>query len=222
MARLLNKDIRERIISAVLTSTFSVRMDRIRKKVDSFAAECYDRLVSDFFKEQVQALPREWFIRKGSIKVSYTPEQKNYQDGLINPHKFMLKEINGSIAREELLIELERSLPFPANQAENYSSSANLSLDGSEFRKELLDHHQAILNSAKKICREYAAMKEKLVTLLYSVKSVQGLVDIAPELKPFIPAFAFEERHSMPAPVVGTLITELMKAGLRLDQKEAA
>lgn len=49
---------------------------------------------------------------------------------------------------------------------------------------------------------------------------MQRLIEIAPELKPYIPAEAMAERAQLSVPVVGTLITDLMRSGLKLSTVE--
>lgn len=226
MARKLNKDLRKRIIDATIAATFKDRIDSLRKKVVLFADQCYEDLIPEQFSAISPSLPPEWFRTTDSIEIIVGERRKdgtplNYS--LENPLRLVAEDrrSNDLGRRSKDLFDLSEKRPFPAHLCERWELSGKFSVGNDVLGTSVKSAWQFLMNEAEKIRNESATMADRLGVLLASCLTVEAFLALSPELKPFVPAEAFKEPKKLPAPVVGTLIQDLMKSGLQLQTVES-
>ena len=219
MNKPLSKDLREQIVNNVIRATFAERENELKAAVTAFADRCYAKLIPPQFAAIADSLPRDYFMRTDRLKVFCTekhdgnsPCKKTLVSPLINV------EININPRRNEYILLLSTAHPVPYSLGNGYDHCASLSLDGHTCKSAILKEHEGLIKTAQLIIKERDQHRERLHGLLASIRTVQRLVEIAPELKPYIPADALAERAPLPAPVVGSLITDLMRSGLKVQE----
>lgn len=222
MARLLNNDLRERTVQKVIRDTFAEREAGLKRAVAAFAGLAYVKLVDPHFLAVVNNLPPEWFLRTDSIEITWTEPSKKGRSDMVHSLISPLHLLDESSRQEKYVFFMSGVAPFPSCSLKHFASSATLSLDGSEDEPVLRKIYDGMVETARAIVKEREAMQQQLRNLLASCRTVERFVEIAPELKSFIPPEAFAERAPMPAPIVGTLITDLMKCGLKVQEVEVS
>lgn len=216
MARNLTNAMRETVAGRVIRATFDAREKELKAAGVAFADKAYRLLVDEHFQAVADSLPREWFKRTESILISERIEQSDR-----SPYVMSYRTIEELLDRRYSRIEyfsMSRSQLFPYSAVDGYGVRLYVTGPNAEA---LRADYAAIEEMADAFLKERSALTERINGLLHSVRTVQRLVEVAPELKTYLPDEAFEERAPMPAPIVGTLITDLMKAGLQLSTVEA-
>lgn len=220
-AKPLNNDLREAIVNTVIRATFADRENELKAAVTAFADRCYAKLIPAQFAAIADSLPSDYFMRPKQIKVSYEENREGRgacRHTLESP-LFSLENATHT-RRGEYILPLSAARPVPYCMGERFDYHASLSLDGQKAKAGILKEHEGLMKTAELIVKEREQHRERLHGLLASIRTVQHLIEIAPELKPYIPAEAMAERAQLPVPVVGTLITDLMRSGLKLSTVE--
>lgn len=215
MACRLTNATREIIAERVIRATFDAREKALKAAGVDFADQAYRLCIGSHFRTIAGSLPREWFYHSRDMIVARRIEQGNSS---IYIHDLETVAVMlGADRWRNKAFEMSVSQPFPDSAV---SSQACVFVSGADGDV-LLAAHTALEKTAEALKKEKASLTERINGLLHSCRTVQRLMEVAPELKPYLPADAFEERAPLPAPVVGTLITDLMKSGLQLSTAEA-
>lgn len=223
MSKQLTKEIRAEIVARVIRKTFSQREEELKKAVTAFADQAYEALIPEQFLSVAGSLPADYFIQTAGVMFSHRIERKGQSEQIIilyNPTR-LLDHKTASVRRHEKDYAMSRKRPFPYFLANTFCHCGDFIIRHQAGASAIVAEHGRLEKVAGAIADEKKAMEERLNGFLASVRTFKALIDTAPELKPFIPADAMEVRAPMPAPVVGTLITDLMKAGLKLQTVEA-
>lgn len=220
MSKLLNKEIRQEIIDSVIVATYAARENALAEAVRDFADLAYLAIVPEQFIAVAASLPSNYFSRTETleIKVIELRDGNKARRDLVNPY-FSVKEHDGFRRYEKYVFKQSKPRPLPFFLAPGHGTTF-LVLDEQDQRDELLDQHAQLERIADRIISERKQLIERLSSLLASIRTVERFVEIAPELKPFVPADALASKAPMPVPVVGTLITDLMQSGLKLSTVE--
>lgn len=222
MSKQLTKEIRAEIVARVIRKTFSQREEELKKAVTAFADQAYEALIPEQFLSVAGSLPADYFLQTSSVRFCHRIEKGKSEQiiSLYNPTR-LLDHKSASVRRNESEYSMSRKRPFPHFLGEEYNYCGKFIIRHPAGASAIVAEHERLEKVAVAIADEKKAMEERLNGFLASVRTFKALLDVAPEMKPFIPADAMEVRPPMPAPVVGTLITDLMKAGLKLQTVEA-
>lgn len=222
MSKQLTKEIRAEIVARVIRETFAQRESELKKAVTAFADRAYEKLIPEQFLAVAGSLPAEYFLHTSTINLErvWKREKSDQIVTMDNPTDSLTPE-SQRINKHNGDFTMSGKRPFPHALVDNWNYRGKFRLEDGDIAKSLIKEHDGLDKVAVAIASEKKAMRDRLNALLGSIRTIKTLIDVAPELKPFIPSDAMEVRAPMPAPVVGTLITDLMKAGLKLQTVEA-
>lgn len=222
MSKQLTKEIRAEIVARVIRETFAQRESELKKAITAFADRAYEKLIPEQFLAVAGSLPVEYFLQTSTINLErvWKREKSDQIVTMDNPADSLTPE-SQRINKHNGDFTMSGKRPFPNSLVDNWNYRGKFRLEDSAAAKSLIKEHEGLATVALTIASEKKSMGERLNALLGSIRTIKALLDVAPEMKPFIPADAMEVRAPMPAPVVGTLITDLMKAGLKLQTVEA-
>ena len=220
MSKPLNNNIRQAIIDAVMVATFDARKKALVERNVAFADRAYATLIPAQFATIEKSLPPEWFLRTTTLRLNRVIRQRQSDRVTSLESVCSILDRRQGVRNTDYDFRMSSSRAFPHSSTRLANWCGTLELDDSEASTSLIAEHEAIARDAERWLKERLERSERLSAFLASVKTVQRLVETAPELKPYIPAHALADRAPAPAPIVGSLIVDLMRSGLNLNEVE--
>lgn len=186
----LTQTIRQEILSAAMNGAYKSDEQLINEKLIDLSEQIYRHLVTEEQERLMGRLPHGFFNLSSAKRAYIRPSIGNT-----------------SFRHVELKFKKERRLPA-------FCSGYN----------DINIADDAMLEAYLKIEKEKNALEEKrqnlrshIAGVLESVNTVQKLLDVWPEAKPFIPQYVFAEKAALPA-----LVTDKLNDLLRRARPELA
>lgn len=201
MATNLNIEIRGQIKDCILKKTFAAKVEELTSKRVALADAIYFATVPPAFiklASQPEVPAKGWFVTAEYVK------QHCIAGG------FKIAGINGPSGREDNA-RMSQRRPVPSDLYHQWSHA--LVLDATPETKAMVDGFNAEVE-------QYLAAREeadvKLHALLCSVRTIEKLAEVAPELAEFIPEQLKAPKPKLPAIQAGDVIATLIHSGLQL------
>lgn len=219
MNKPLSKDLREQIVNNVIIATFAERENALNIGSELFAEKAYSRLIPADFAAAVKRLPKKYFSCHNQFRIARTIEAEDgnsQEENLVFPPRLInyIDHVN---------VECFPAIgckPFPSYLVDRLGSPTFM-LDGHQKAENILDEYSDLKKKADQISGEKLYHEAKLKSFLGEFRTVKQLIEACPELKSFVPAYGLCELDQQANPVVGSLITDLMRSGLKLSTVEA-
>lgn len=194
----LTKAMREYICDGLVYSTFSEREKTIKQARIKLADEVYKILVPAAFRRVASRHPSDWFVRHASFNV----KRKGGGDIIFALRRSRCNNM-----------EMSGPQPFPAQSARYNPPTFQIEDEGilAKLDKQVTDEVNIIAERENLECQ--------IQNLLHSVTTLQRLREVAPELIDYLPEP--QQKTTLPAVVIGTLVDDLKAAGLKIPKEQA-
>jgi hypothetical protein len=187
---------REDICASILAKTFNDRATALKKARIVLADAVYKiEMPADFLKMAAKCDER-YFHRSSAFRV---------KDSRDNGHGFPM--LNGACTAE-----LSGVKAFPA-YCYSYGDTSIKAVNAKSV--ELIETQ---MSAERVFLAEKETLKNRINGLLWSATTLEKLRQAAPELSDYLPEP--EAKCTLPAIVVGTLVTDLMAAGLKIPAEK--
>ena len=201
MATNLNIENRNQIKDAIINKTFAAQVEDLQAKRVALADAIYFETVPPEF---IKLANRPEVPAKGWFDTSEYVEQASSCENV------KIASIKSTVGRKDSARMSERR-PVP--------SDLHCSWGGTLYLK-VTPETKALVEAFNADVQRFHDQKEdaasKLHTLLYSVRTVEKLIEVAPELAQFIPEQFKKPKPQLPMIKSDDVIATLVKAGLKL------
>jgi len=203
----LNKTNRGEIIAAIIKATFAERIDAIKANFPVIAQAAYMQAIPAKFLDLVKGNPPEWFCWSPMIDIHYLDS-----NGKKTKSKFQSFNVTGRYIDR---VDLPGARAFPKSMVSSYSSPDVTVLD--EDVLAMVKQQEEAINT---LINERGSLRQSVCAIVNSVKTVEKLIEIAPELADYIPdGIKAPPAPALPAVIAGNVITQLMAAGLKTPKQ---
>lgn len=195
--RRLSEDLRREIRGSVMKGAFQAEAAKATEAQKALALRIYRHFISEKIEQAALQAPSEFRYMSESFAI------KTYGD-----------DPNDYGRRVTLELPAERPLPVRLFQ---YGELGSLSkLKPQEFR--LIEAIERANKNEAEVEQKRTELRDKVNGVLCSVTTVKRLLQVWPEVKPHIPAWALEDpKPNLPAVEVGDVMKSLKKAGVELE-----
>lgn len=200
MSTRLTKAMRQDIVDRIIEKTFAARIKKLKAAQVDLADAVYEAVIPVEFVKVAKNHPEDWFNRFSSIDLYQ--RQGNYGSSM----SFPLADRKGLSKR----IQLSSPRPFPASFG---GSTPDMVLQG-----DILDSVKTHIKIEQQLCDERDILHDRLMGLVGSVSTLEKLRETAPELADYLPQP--QSKSNLPMIPVGSLVNDLMQAGLKIPAEK--
>lgn len=199
----LTKTIKEKILEELIKYNFQERYDQLDKEFYCFS----QRIYQDVYRNKIEdfyALKEGWLPESNSIRVTFSGRHDYvYFDGSMysKPHQIRIN-------RDEYLNKKMR-IPY---------KDVNNTVKQYEANDKLTQEYDKLTNKAKDLYGEFETVKHKTSAALDSVTTVNSLIKMWPEVKPFLEGIIDLETKTKALAIPKAELNRL----LNLPKKDAA
>ena len=212
MATVLNNKHREEILAKIINETFKSRVEALTKERILLADRAYQTFSDPEFVKVAALYPKDWFCRTEVITLRMEPKPESPSVS----REIEIESIKIRVAGEHWRPEAFRmSASRPAKEVDFNSWQRELSIKVDEGH-EFIDDLRLFNVSVRSYKAERVEAERVTKGLLASVRTVEKLIEVAPELEKFIPASVRAPKPTLPAVQGDTVLAVLAKAGLKL------
>ena len=191
----LTNEIKDKIIDRAMANAFADGLKDVRKKLGALATKAYRANYATAAQEKASALsPEEWIARTNSVQIAFYRE--NNANGTAGGH--LTTERN---------IQVDKALPFRARDTLGYITVRDAAVYATYT--ELVAQRSEIKATIEKL-------RTNIRTLVYSAGTIKKLIEVWPEVTPFIPAEAFALKPQLPATLASDINSSLREAGIKV------
>lgn len=207
MATVLNNKHREEMLDRIIANAFADRVAELTDARKKLADKLYFAFIPLEFLEIAgsRKAKAEWLCSTSTIQLY---EHRNSGKAYLT-----VASLKPESKRDDNPIMTARR-PIPQNLYDQYNHRAEFIVpEDHEIRVDIIAFNRTV--DEYKTARQ--ELHSKVFALLASVRTVEKLVEVAPDLKQFIPADALAEKPKLPAIIVSDVLADLAKAGLKLQ-----
>lgn len=210
MATLLNNKHREEILARIINETFKVRIENLTKERIQLADLAYQENADTDFLKVASRHPKEWFCRVEEVSLRMVKADGGSVREIEVESIKIRKE--GESYRPDPF-RMSGSKPAKREQFDYYKNAIKIIVPEDHAIIEKLKAFNADVRSYKDERQEAESITQGL---LASVRTVEKLVEAAPELAKFIPDSVRAKKPMLPAVKSDTVLAALVKAGLKV------
>ena len=211
MAPVLNNKHREDILSRIINETFKARIDELTKARIQLADMAYLENADDDFLKVASKHPKEWFCRVEDVSLRMT------KDGTGSGREIEVESIKIRKENDQWRpdpFRMSVSKPAKRDQFDYYKNAIKITLpEDHPFLKKV----KAFISDVNEYKADRKNAEAVTQGLLASVRTVEKLIEVAPELDKFIPDTVRAPKRTLPAVKSDTVLATLAKAGLKLQ-----
>ena len=196
----MTKTLRADIVRALLKKTFADRYAALNARRTALLNKILNAQIPEGFAEVAATLPENWFVKVNSVNLVFERSDGSVQDARM-PASGCFYPVEA--VRVPACVASHPAVKLWINEKDvNYADAAYLVRDYGMLKSEE--------NEAKK----------GLDAILNACTTLNKFKKLAPELAALLPEFftvPAKKAEALPAPDVGTVVQQLMRAGLKLD-----
>jgi uncharacterized protein YhaN len=191
----LTNDIKDRIIHRAMVSAFDEALKDIRKKLGVLAVKAYRAGYATAAQEKLaRQSPEEWLSLTNNIKLAfYRPTDA--------------QGVHGNHLCNEENIQVDKPLVFRGNDTLGYIQVRDAALY--EAYQELVAKRKQVKDATEKL-------RSNIKQLVYSAGTIKKLIELWPEVTPFIPSEAYALKPQLPATLASDINSTLREAGVKV------
>lgn len=197
----LSNDIKDQIIHRAMTDAFAEGLKDVSKKMGVLATKAYRANYATAAQEKASALaPEEWIARTNSIRIDFY-RVKN-ADGS-----------NGGHLTSESNIQVAKALPFRARDTLGHIAVRD---------DDVYAHYRELVAQRTEIKATIEKLRGNIKQIVYSAGTIKKLIELWPEVTPFIPAAAYALKPQLPATLASEINSTLRAAGIKVGGSNPA
>ena len=190
MTTRLTRDMRYEICDLVIGDRFERARTKLQKKRAALAYACYRKVYSKAVRDRMSALPDGWLSEDCSMDVKFgTYYETIYFNG--QSSRYSRENVPERVCKR-----------FPQKDR----SGASVALPGSD---PLSERFLSIRDEDRALIDEEKRLRIEALSVLESVTTIKRLVDVWPEVEPFLKQIAPTPKAQVPAPIVADLNKKL-------------